>query len=554
MRVFVSAADSYMGRHIVARLRRLAKEAARGGEAEPAELVVVGTLSGAADLAAPELDEEFKVGDLAAAKAALSCSAVIVNLVAAPLEAASLLQVLRDGDEALAGPKARRRGPRAERPRRLVALSSLISWEATRRPAAEDGSGLAPLSERSFRRRRAATQWAQLRSQEAHALALAAAAAGAHPAGLNCTAPSRNRGWVLCGYPRSAAEAEALVGEEAVAVSPEEEEEADAAAIEQLREGGADGDGGDVYGVEDGSAAAGGAAAGGGGDDEGGDDDDAVRVSRQLVPAVVVELDSAAPEDELAAAAVEEARWCGEADVTAEAAAARVAAWRRLNPSDGSAGSAAGFFSVHCGVEAVRARVAGRDEASADAEGKDEDVAGATAGAALLSVEELLDDVVPLLEAAGAPVSGPGSAAAVEAAGLEAAALPAWAPGPPQNFHPTPEEAAAEAEAAAAASAEAAGAAEAQARKEAAAEAGAAEARRADEAARVAALAEQEAELLRARSEPLRAWLGREVLPALSRGLLETVRAKPLDPVDFLAELLLKEALAEGEAEAGTLA
>ena len=61
MRVFVSAADSYMGRHIVARLRRLAKEAARGGEAEPAELVVVGTLSGAADLAAPELDEEFKV-------------------------------------------------------------------------------------------------------------------------------------------------------------------------------------------------------------------------------------------------------------------------------------------------------------------------------------------------------------------------------------------------------------------------------------------------------------------------------------------------------------
>ena len=61
MRVFVSAAASDMGRHIVARLRRLAKEAARGGEAEPAELVVVGTLSGAADLAAPELDEEFKV-------------------------------------------------------------------------------------------------------------------------------------------------------------------------------------------------------------------------------------------------------------------------------------------------------------------------------------------------------------------------------------------------------------------------------------------------------------------------------------------------------------
>lgn len=33
-----------------------------------------------------------QVGDLAAAKAALTCSAVIINLVAAPLEAASLLQ------------------------------------------------------------------------------------------------------------------------------------------------------------------------------------------------------------------------------------------------------------------------------------------------------------------------------------------------------------------------------------------------------------------------------------------------------------------------------
>ena len=49
-----------------------------------------------------------------------------------------------------------------------------------------------------------------------------------------------------------------------------------------------------------------------------------------------------------------------------------------------------------------------------------------------------------------------------------------------------------------------------------------------------------EADLLDARAEPLKAYLLKHVMPTLSKGLVETCRVKPADPIDFLAEYLFK--------------
>lgn len=60
------------------------------------------------------------------------------------------------------------------------------------------------------------------------------------------------------------------------------------------------------------------------------------------------------------------------------------------------------------------------------------------------------------------------------------------------------------------------------------------EKRRLDEVAR------QEMELLEARAMPLRNYLMENVIPTLTKGLLEVCKAQPEDPVDYLAEWLFK--------------
>lgn len=57
---------------------------------------------------------------------------------------------------------------------------------------------------------------------------------------------------------------------------------------------------------------------------------------------------------------------------------------------------------------------------------------------------------------------------------------------------------------------------------------------------------EHEEALLKARAEPLHNYLMEHVMPTLSRGLIETCRIQPDDPVDFLAEYLFKNS---GESE-----
>uniref|UniRef100_A0A8C4FGG7 Adenylate kinase 7b n=1 Tax=Dicentrarchus labrax TaxID=13489 RepID=A0A8C4FGG7_DICLA len=51
----------------------------------------------------------------------------------------------------------------------------------------------------------------------------------------------------------------------------------------------------------------------------------------------------------------------------------------------------------------------------------------------------------------------------------------------------------------------------------------------------------QEEELLEAQSVPLRSYLIEHVMPTLTQGLMECCTARPQDPVDFLAEYLLKK-------------
>ena len=50
----------------------------------------------------------------------------------------------------------------------------------------------------------------------------------------------------------------------------------------------------------------------------------------------------------------------------------------------------------------------------------------------------------------------------------------------------------------------------------------------------------QEQETLEAASLPLRTYLMKHIMPTLTAGLLEVCKARPDDPVDFLAEYLFK--------------
>ena len=56
----------------------------------------------------------------------------------------------------------------------------------------------------------------------------------------------------------------------------------------------------------------------------------------------------------------------------------------------------------------------------------------------------------------------------------------------------------------------------------------------------LAEIKRQEMELLEARSQPLRRYLMKNVIPSLTEGLIETCKVMPEDPIDYLAEYLFK--------------
>lgn len=110
----------------------------------------------------------------------------------------------------------------------------------------------------------------------------------------------------------------------------------------------------------------------------------------------------------------------------------------------------------------------------------------------------------------------------------------------PFNYHPTEEEitdAKAQAEADAKAKAEAD--AKAKAEQDAADELERQVAQE-EEKKRLAEIKRQEMELLEARSQPLRRYLMKNVIPSLTEGLIETCKVMPEDPIDYLAEYLFK--------------
>jgi len=57
------------------------------------------------------------------------------------------------------------------------------------------------------------------------------------------------------------------------------------------------------------------------------------------------------------------------------------------------------------------------------------------------------------------------------------------------------------------------------------------------------AIKEEEKKLLDVRSQPLRQYLADNVVPALTEGIIQICKEKPMDPIDFLAEFLFKKSL-----------
>ena len=66
--------------------------------------------------------------------------------------------------------------------------------------------------------------------------------------------------------------------------------------------------------------------------------------------------------------------------------------------------------------------------------------------------------------------------------------------------------------------------------------------RQKEESARIAEIRKQEKDLLEARSQPLRKYLMENVLPILTKGLLDVAKVRPEDPIDFLADYLFQQA------------
>lgn len=243
------------------------------------------------------------------------------------------------------------------------------------------------------------------------------------------------------------------------------------------------------------SSGAGGAAAGGdggGADAEADGEEDPIAVDAALAPHGVVLLEGAD--------AALEARVLSQPTSDEARFRRRLQRWRRFNAAS-SLHTAPSFFERHAKVEVIE-RTGAAPAVAADA--------------------ETLSVLLPYFEKGGAPF----------------------------NYHPTEEERAA-----------------AEAAHRAAAAAAAAERDRADLAARSAeereraardhaeksrlqVIARHEAELLEARTAPLRKYLVDQVLPTLTRGLLEVCAAQPDDPVDYLAEFLFRAAARETEAHA----
>jgi adenylate kinase len=88
--------------------------------------------------------------------------------------------------------------------------------------------------------------------------------------------------------------------------------------------------------------------------------------------------------------------------------------------------------------------------------------------------------------------------------------------------------------------------ARAEATRRAAAEDAARTAQAAVAQAQLSAVARAETALLEARTAPLRSYLVQHVIPHITSGLVEVCKAAPADPVDYLAEYLLKVAAAGG--------
>lgn len=119
--------------------------------------------------------------------------------------------------------------------------------------------------------------------------------------------------------------------------------------------------------------------------------------------------------------------------------------------------------------------------------------------------------------------------------------------GPHRNYGLSPEEIEAikmlaEEEAAAVAAAE-----EAVRKAQEEAERAEAERRKALEERRMAELQMQERELLEVRSQPLRNYLMANVIPTLTEGLIEVCKVKPEDPIDHLAEWLIRNSPVEDD-------
>merc|ERR1712086_666924 len=113
--------------------------------------------------------------------------------------------------------------------------------------------------------------------------------------------------------------------------------------------------------------------------------------------------------------------------------------------------------------------------------------------------------------------------------------------GAPCNFHPTKEEVAVEERKRRYAEAQAAEAAEKEASEKVERSEEEKKEKEAARAAREEEVRKQETDMLEARSLPLRQYLMANVIPALTEGMLDVVKMKPEDPIDYLAEYLFKK-------------
>ncbi|GMF13845.1 unnamed protein product [Phytophthora lilii] len=111
----------------------------------------------------------------------------------------------------------------------------------------------------------------------------------------------------------------------------------------------------------------------------------------------------------------------------------------------------------------------------------------------------------------------------------------------PRNFHPTRAELREQHRAAKKQAREAEIRAAQRTREQGEQDEAAQQAKLARERARLELLQREEAELLETRAKPLRTYLMDTVLPALTEGMLEVVKVQPTDPIDYLAEFLFRK-------------